>query len=303
MALFKIYRGDKSALPGGADGLTPTNKLHDGYAYFCVDTGELFIDVDLVGDGTGLKRVQVNALAAKYLYDGTTKIEIDDIVLNNEPLVKYDATGGETLTLNAVLVGNGTDTVKLIPADLGAFFVDVANGEPRFGVLPVAQGGIGTGTLTDGGILKGNGTDAVTSLTGTGVLFAATAGAPQFGIAPLTAGGTGGNSAKSARDNLEVYSKTEVDNALKNATTVSYPFTLVPTGWVANGSDGYVYTYANAALKCGKTGDVCPIITFTSNRDEYNKIGYATAEAGVGIKFYIDKVPTEDISIIIIDLL
>ena len=305
MALFKIYRGDRDDLPGGADGKTPegTNKLHDGWAYFCMDTGELFIDADF-GGSTGLKRVQVNALAATKLSNGTDTIEIDDIVLTSDTIdVEHGGTGRDTLTLNAVLVGNGTDIVKMIPANLGAFFVDTVNGEPKFGVLPVGQGGIGANTLTNGGILKGNGTNAVTALVGTGALYAATSGAPQFGNLPLTMGGTGGNSAASARTNLSVYSKDEVDQALANATTVAYSTTLEAAEWVANSDGGFVYTYANTALKCGKNHDVPPEVTFTSNREEYNKINYAMADAGVGIKFYIDKVPTDDIGIIVIDQL
>lgn len=292
MSLFKVYRGTKEVLP---------KTLHDGYAYFCADTGEFFIDVDLSSDGSGLKRVQVNALAATQLSDGTTTVDIDDIVLTTDPVVKYDNSDGATLTLNAVLVGNGTDTVKIIPANLGAFFVDVANGEPKFGVLPVGQGGIGASTLEDGGILKGNGTNAVSAVSGVGVLYSATKGAPQFGIAPLTVGGTGSNSAAGARSNLDVYSKKEVDDTLASATTVSYTHTLVVNSWLANPDGGFVSTWTESKLQCGKNHDVPPEITFTSNRDEYNKITSAVAESGIGIKFYIDNKPSEDISIIIID--
>lgn len=303
MALFKIFRGDKADLPGGWDEenevVQDTTKLHDGYAYFCADTGELFIDADLSTDGSGLKRIQVNALAAKKLSDGTTTIEIDDIVLKTEPLVRYNAAGGATLTLNAVLVGNGTDTVKLIPADLGAFYVEDTTEGPKFGVLPVAQGGIGAATLTQGGILQGNGTNAVSAITGTGVLYAATDGAPQFGVAPISVGGTGGNTKADARNNLEVYSKTEIDT---NATTKAFATTLTVAGWQADG-EGFMQEWKETTLQCGKNHDVPPEVTFTSNREEYNKIDYATAESGKGIKFYTSKKPAEDIGIIIIDQL
>lgn len=302
MALFKIYRGDSSALPGGKNP-TDVTKMHDGYAYFCTDSGEFFIDVDFSGS-VGLKRVQINALAATKLNDGTTEINIDDIVLTTDVIdVEHGGTGRNTLALNAVLVGDGTNQVKLIPANLGAFFVDTTNGAPKFGVLPVGQGGIGANTLEDGGILRGNGTNAVSALSGVGVLYAATKGAPQFGTAPLSVGGTGATSAAGARNNLDVYSKTEVDNALKDATTVAYTHTLVVASWLPNTDGGYVSTWSNTALKCGKNHDVPPEITFTSNREEYNKIDYATAESGVGIKFYIEKVPSDDIDIIIIDQL
>lgn len=315
MALFKIYRGDSSNLPGGKDGWTAPDgitklaehKMHDGYAYFCADTGEFFIDVDLSIDHSALKRVQINALAATKLSDGTTTIEIDDIVLKSDIIdVEHGGTGRSSLTLNAVLIGDGTNKVKLIPATLGAFFVDTTNGAPKFDVLPVGQGGIGANTLESGGILQGNGTNAISTVSGTGVLYAATKGTPQFGVAPISVGGTAATSKQGARNNLEVYSKDEVNAALSDATTVAYTTTLVPSGWTAEG-DGFVYTYANADLKCGKDGKtdiakaVPPLITFSSNREEYNKIDKAIATPGTGIKFYIEKKPTEAISIIIID--
>lgn len=308
MALFKIYRGDSNALPGGKDGKTAPDgtaltqhKLHDGFAYFCADTAEFFIDVDLAGDGSGLKRVQINALAATKLSDGTDTIEIDDIVLTTAIIdVAHGGTGRKTLTLNAVLVGDGTNQVKLIPATLGAFFVDTDGGAPKFAVLPVAQGGIGASTLEDGGILKGNGTNAVSAVSGVGVLYAATKGAPEFGIAPITVGGTGANSAADARSNLDVYSKNEVDVELAKATTVAYTHTITKASWMPT-SDGYASVWPKSALKCGKGTDVPPLVTFSSNREEYNKIDHAVAEAGVGITFYIDKIPENDIDIIIID--
>lgn len=296
MALFKVYRGDSSLLPGGKNPTDPA-KLHDGYAYFCADTGEFFIDVDLSGNGTDLKRVQLNALAATKLSNSTKTVEIDDLVLTSDTIVKYDGS----LTLNGVLVGNGTDTVKVIPATLGAFFVSDTDEGPKFGVLPVAQGGLGANTLVKGGIILGNEDNPVSTLTGTGVLYATTAGAPQFGVAPLIAGGTGGNSAPSARANLEVYSKKEVDDKLIDATTVAYTFTLAESDWADDPSGGYVIAYPNTDLKCGANNDVPPEITFTSNREEYNKIDYAMAEPGVGIKFYISNIPSGDIDIIIID--
>ena len=50
MALFKILRGNRDHLPG---------TLTDGWAYFCSDTGEFFIDVGSTGDPNA-KRVQVS---------------------------------------------------------------------------------------------------------------------------------------------------------------------------------------------------------------------------------------------------
>jgi len=306
MALFKIYRGDRANLPGGWDAekqtVVDSSKLHDGFAYFCADTGELFIDVDLVGNGSALKRMQVNALAATKLSNGTDTIEIDDIVLTTDIIdVEHGGTGRNSLTLNAVLVGDGTNQAKLIPANLGAFYVDTDEGEPKFGVLPVTLGGIGTGTLENGGILRGNGANAVSALSGVGVLYSTTKGAPQFGVAPLSVGGTAASDAKGARENLDVYSKDEVNAELAKATTVSYPHTILVGDWIED-AGAFVATWNEAKLQCGKAHNVSPLITYTSNKDEYSKISYANADyENHQIKFYIDKRPSENIGILIID--
>ena len=69
ITLFKVNRGNSSTLP---------TKLTDGWAYFCIDTGEFFIDyADANGD---LYRKQINADEAKKLidYDISTTITSSD---------------------------------------------------------------------------------------------------------------------------------------------------------------------------------------------------------------------------------
>lgn len=201
MALFKVYRGDSSALPGGKNP-TDKTKLHDGYAYFCTDSGEFFIDVDF-GGTIGIKRVQVNAEYATGLKDGSTTVEIDDIVLTTD-------------------------------------------------------------------------------------------------IIDIDHGGTGASTKAAARTNLEVYSKGEVDTEIGKVTEKAYEATLSVGNWTKQGEQ-YIYNYANANLKCGKGGNVPPLITYTSNLDEYSKIDEATCTVGTGIKFVTSKQPTKDIGIIVID--
>lgn len=76
--------------------------LHEGYAYFCEDTGNLFIDVSNIEGG----RLQVNAYAAQVLKNKVTEIDIDDIFLKNmTATVAQGGTGHNTLTVNALLVG------------------------------------------------------------------------------------------------------------------------------------------------------------------------------------------------------
>lgn len=268
MALFKVYRGDSTALPGGKDGWTDASgnrlaqhKMVDGYAYFCTDTGEFFIDVDFKGS-VGLVRKQITSLSAEKLHkkdsSGDITLEIDNIVQTSDIIdVEHGGTGVTSLAVGGVVIGGPNET----------------DGTPG----------------------------PVQTISGKGVLYAATAGAPNFvDILPLTAGGTGGNDAESARDNLEVYSKNDVD---KNATTKAWEYTLTVAGWTADPAGGYVQEYSNALLQCGAAHNVPPEITFKTNRDEYNKIESAMAESGVGIKFYIKEVPAKDIDIIIIDQL
>jgi hypothetical protein len=71
MALFKIYRGEEKLLT--------QIPMHEGYAYFCENTGNLFIDISNTAGG----RVQVNAYAASILKKDTKEIDVDDIFLTN----------------------------------------------------------------------------------------------------------------------------------------------------------------------------------------------------------------------------
>ena len=61
-------------------------------------------------------------------------------------------------------------------------------------------------------------------------------------------------------------------------------------------------TYSNANLTCGKAGNVPPIVTYTSNLEEYSKIDHADATVGVGITFYTKEQPESDIALVIIDV-
>lgn len=259
MALFKIYRGTEEEFK-----LVP---LHEGYAYFVEDTGDFYIDI---GSNQG-DRVQVNAYAAQILKKDDTEIDIDDIFLQSMIAeVKQGGTGRETLTVNALLIGNGTDPVKMVSIDAGS-------------------------------VLLGDSTNGVAGLKGTGVLYATTAGAPSFGIAPVTAGGTGASTAAAARTNLDVYSKADTDTKIKEVTTVAYTATLLASGWVQNG-ESYTYSYSNTDITNGKNGDVPLIITYTSNLDEYSKIDTAESTPGQGIIFTTAEKPENDIGLIIIDV-
>ena len=174
------------------------------------------------------------------------------------------------LTKNAILVGGENNTVRAI-------------------------------AIAAGSVVIGDATNGVKGINGTGALYATTSGAPSFGTLPISAGGTGATTAATARTNLDVYSKGETNNKIDEVTTLAYSATLAQTSWVQSG-DTYTYTYSNTNLKCGKNGNVPPIITWTSNQDDYNKIDDAQATVGTGIIFTANKAIEGDIGIIIVDV-
>ena len=94
-----------------------------------------------------------------------------------------------------------------------------------------------------------------------------------------------------------VSSTETVEANLVNNLTISYSATLTPANWTANGSN-FVYNYSNTSLRAF----VCPIITCTSNINEYGYINDAEATSGSGIIFTATKKPTANIELIIIDM-
>ena len=89
MALFKVNRGNSATLP---------SVKTDGWAYFCTDTGEFFIDYS-DSDGV-LHRKQINAEEAKKLvgYDISTTLNDSNVEIPTSKAVltalanKADAT-------------------------------------------------------------------------------------------------------------------------------------------------------------------------------------------------------------------
>lgn len=83
MALFKILKGNQSSLPAAKN---------DGYAYFCPDTGNFFIDALFNGS---VQRIQLNANYAASAKDAD-RIEIETAALGD----KLYLTGVTSLTPN-----------------------------------------------------------------------------------------------------------------------------------------------------------------------------------------------------------
>lgn len=222
-----------------------------------------------------------------YFFEDSGEFVVDTengrYTVNASTLIKNNGTGIEFIdvdevlyspdgiTKNALLVGGDSNTVRAIAIDEGALVI-------------------------------GNATNGVAGLVGTGALYADTSGLPKFGTLPLSAGGLGANTKEGARANLEVYSKKETDEAIDAATSVAYTATLSASGWSGNDDDGYTYNYSNTSLSCGKNNDVPPIISWTSNKDEYTKIDSAEATAHTGIVFTASEAIEGDIGIVIIDV-
>ena len=105
------------------------------------------------------------------------------------------------------------------------------------------------------------------------------------------------NTSELTNDSGFVSSTETVEANLVNNLTISYSATLTPANWTANGSN-FVYNYSNTSLRAL----VCPIITCTSNTNEYGYINDAEATSGSGIIFTATKKPTANIELIIIDM-
>lgn len=83
----------------------------------------------------------------KYITVGNATINENDAkTLNGSngmlPVGK-GGTGKTSHTTNAVLIGNNTGAVKNVATQSGAFYATAANGAPKFGTLPIEQGGTG----------------------------------------------------------------------------------------------------------------------------------------------------------------
>ena len=243
---------------------------------------------------------------------GDTTNGVKGVGLTDKAIVVGDSTNGissVTIPDNAIVLGDATTGLTSVGINGPGVLYALANEIPSWGTLPVAVGGTGATTHALNAILTGNGTSALNHVaTASGAFYATVAnGAPQFGTLPVAQGGTGGTTAAAARSSLNVYStdvvytKTEVDSQVETATSIPYTATLSAANWVQSG-ESYTYSYTNSALRCGPNGNVPPIVTYTSNQEEYNYIDNAEATKNTGIVFTASERPESNIGIIVIDL-
>lgn len=153
--------------------------------------------------------------------------------------VAHGGTGKTTHTANAVLTGNGTSAVKNVATASGALYATAANGAPKFGVLPYAQGGTGKALsdVPNYAIMRnaGDGDYMWYIATGNGALYAtAENGSPKFGTLPIKQGGTGATSESAARSKLGTNMKLLWTNAAPTSTFASFtPMTTSTTNKLA----------------------------------------------------------------------
>ena len=95
MALFKVYRGNAADLP---------QTLHDGYAYFVIDTGDFYIDA--MTSSNTLQRTLINP-KAKYFTSTDVTNNASTVIEKGQIIVLPD---------NTVKIGDGTSTLSELPA-------------------------------------------------------------------------------------------------------------------------------------------------------------------------------------------
>lgn len=89
---------------------------------------------------------------------------------------------------------------------------------------------------------------------------------------------------------------------VEDATSVAYNKTLAASAWTEAGEGIFTCAISLPELTCGSLGDIPPIISYRSNREEYSLITEAVADAGTGITFFASEKPAADIDIVIIDV-
>lgn len=199
MALFKIKRGLAATLP---------TTYVEGYCYFTTDDGKFYIDTT----NTAAGRITLNAYKADILrtarnlqvdLESTSYVSFDgsvdrkNIGISGVLGVANGGTGKSTHTANAVLTGNGTSAVKNVATASGALYATAANGAPKFGTLPVAQGG--TGLTVNPSMLINLASNSAANV------FAAS---PRPGVTGTLAVGNGGTGKTSWTANALVYAAT-----------------------------------------------------------------------------------------------
>lgn len=241
-------------------------------------------------------------LATKKVHDGFIYV-----CSNDDP---EDYSSGNPL-MGEWFVDIGTARYRLAAAaliDSEGNIVSVEDLVNSGDILSIEKGGTGKKTLIKNSLLVGNEDQPVQEIEATkGALYVDQNGnTPQYGTLPIELGGTNAADAEQARNNLEIYSKEETDTAVNKVASFSYARTLTLNGWKQSGND-YVQSVQIPELRCGKNGNVPPLVTWNGDEDTYDSYctilgGEATPGSGIQFKVSGDNMPDSNIEIIIIDI-
>lgn len=193
-------------------------------------------------DENGLTRLWSKIKAYVNEYTGLTPEGVIDVA--------HGGTGKATHTSNAVLTGNGTSAVNNIATTSGALYATATNGVPKFGTLPIAQGG--TGRTTAPSMLVN-----LASTTAASPLIAS----PRPGVTgtlPIARGGTGATTAANALANLGGLSMDLLwENASPNSTFAGQTISLdlTPYDYIEIETQNYASKNLNNATYKAKVGE------------------------------------------------
>lgn len=300
MALFKPYSGTSAELA--------QVPVHDGYAYFTTDDSKLSVDIN----GT---RYSANAKNADGLVDGNGSLTADGIksLINNLSINTIILTfSGTEIPSDPNSMVSCTATLEN-PADTLGDLVKIKF--PENVEIPMSHSigfSLNDKTYMSSVPIENIFFDQDATYGGT-ELAMLTEGTMFTTVTFLSINATG-TSIANIRNNLEVYSKTEVDSKLADVnveTYKNYSISVSSSGWTADGTTGnYKYVYTNTALKCGSDGNMAPIISYENDStspvssaalDDYAKIYNAVCTAGVGITFYANAAITNTLTLKILD--
>lgn len=290
MALFKPYSGTSAELA--------QVPIHDGYAYFTTDDSKLSVDIN----GT---RYSANAKNADGLVDGDGSLTADGIknLINNLSINTINITLDKANSRYVGTLVNPTDGIgDLVKLNfIDSKIIETIDMYFYMNDTKYYFGDMLGPTLRKHSQYKGVYlTFHTTNATGIHMFY-------MLNV-------FGQDSDTTLRNNLEVYSKTEVDNKLADInveTYKNYSISVSSSGWTADGTTGnYKYVYTNTALKCGSDGNMAPIISYENDStspvssaalDDYAKIYNAICTAGVGITFYANAAMTNTLTLKILD--
>lgn len=163
---------------------------------------------------------------------------------------------------NAIIkkASDGFEQLYYTATGNGAFYATEENGAPKFGTLPLAQGGTGTTSLAyapDNAIVRKvmGGNYLYYTATGNGAFFAtAENGLPKFGTLPVAQGGTGATTSDAARKALNAIA---IDRLWSNASyTSSFAAQTLELG--LSSYDMYVVVFRYSTSVAGLKSVVLP---------------------------------------------